>query len=244
MTCTCVRDNESCLAEHYSEKLGVPAKAEAKNIAIVFGSGVSERPYPEIDFEPDTAQSGSVEASHSDDAYVDGFAEAMKAKMAASRAKGRGGWEACSADDLSRMLREHIEKGDPRDVANFCMMLHHKGAAIAAEQSGPVGVVTDAEIQLLWDVACKDSPGKPGWSRHIRFARAILARAAAQGSEDKRDAVAEACATLYFDDSSKYKGALGNIVRMLRPDLYALMEEGKYQAAFDLSNAERTGRET
>jgi hypothetical protein len=33
------------LAEHYSKQLGVAAKAEAKNVAIVFGSGVSERPY-------------------------------------------------------------------------------------------------------------------------------------------------------------------------------------------------------
>lgn len=45
MTCNCIRDNESRLADHYSEQLGVPAKAEAKNVAFVFGSGVSERAY-------------------------------------------------------------------------------------------------------------------------------------------------------------------------------------------------------
>jgi hypothetical protein len=65
--------------------------------------------------------------------------------MAEARAKGRGGWEdpaQCRADDLSRMLREHVEKGDPRDVANFCMMLHQRGEAIAASNSvrqEPVG---------------------------------------------------------------------------------------------------------
>ncbi|HEM8535008.1 TPA: hypothetical protein U2Q23_001092 [Burkholderia multivorans] len=45
----------------------------------------------------------------------------MKHKLALARAKGRGGWETCSPADLSRMLREHVEKGDPRDVANFCV---------------------------------------------------------------------------------------------------------------------------
>lgn len=45
MTCNCVRDNEVRLTEYYTEQLGVPAKAEAKNVAFVFGSGLSERPY-------------------------------------------------------------------------------------------------------------------------------------------------------------------------------------------------------
>lgn len=68
-----------------------------------------------------------------DDVAVDAFATAMKEKLAAARAKGRGGWEdptQCTAEDLSRMLREHVEKGDPRDVANFCMMLHQRGEVI------------------------------------------------------------------------------------------------------------------
>lgn len=73
---------------------------------------------------------------HPDDLAVEAFAAAMKAKMAESRAKGRGGWEdrtQCSPDDLSRMLRDHLEKGDPRDVANFCMMLHQRGEAIVPQ---------------------------------------------------------------------------------------------------------------
>lgn len=44
-TCNCVRDNEARLAEHYSNHLGIEAKAEAKNVAIVFGKGLSERAY-------------------------------------------------------------------------------------------------------------------------------------------------------------------------------------------------------
>ncbi|WP_414614822.1 hypothetical protein [Stenotrophomonas geniculata] len=84
---------------------------------------------------------------HPDDLAVDAFAAAMKAKMAEARAKGRGGWEdpaQCTAEDLSRMLRDHVEKGDPRDVANFCMMLHQRGEAIVARQpvGEPVGYAT------------------------------------------------------------------------------------------------------
>ncbi|HGL6311159.1 TPA: hypothetical protein ACKFZV_001351 [Burkholderia multivorans] len=69
---------------------------------------------------PQPAQADAREP-HSDDVAVDSFATAMKHKLALARAKGRGGWETCSPADLSRMLREHVEKGDPRDVANFCV---------------------------------------------------------------------------------------------------------------------------
>lgn len=70
---------------------------------------------------------------HQDDAAVHRFAFAMKEKLAMKRAEGRGGWqdkELCSGDYLSQLLREHIEKGDPVDVANFCMMLHSRGERI------------------------------------------------------------------------------------------------------------------
>jgi hypothetical protein len=64
---------------------------------------------------------------HSDDAALDRFTLAMRAKLAAARAKGRSGWESCPPEVLNRMLRDHIKKGDPRDVANFCMFLWHRG---------------------------------------------------------------------------------------------------------------------
>lgn len=86
---------------------------------------------------------------HSDDVAVDSFAAVMKHKLALARDKGRDGWETCSPADLSRMLREHVEKGDPRDVANFCMMLWHHGSPIvsapadAAEAREPIAWVTD-----------------------------------------------------------------------------------------------------
>lgn len=71
--------------------------------------------------------------NHPDALAVDRFAAAMKAKLAAKRADGRGGWddkEDCSQLFLSQLLREHVEKGDPIDVANFCMMLHQRGERI------------------------------------------------------------------------------------------------------------------
>ena len=67
--------------------------------------------------EPETA----VE----DDLAVNLFAYAMMRKLAASRAKGRGGWQRCTTADLWMMLREHVEKGDPVDVANLAMMIWH-----------------------------------------------------------------------------------------------------------------------
>ncbi|ABX15542.1 hypothetical protein [Burkholderia multivorans] len=91
---------------------------------------------------------------HSDDVAVDSFATAMKHKLALARAKGRGGWETCSPADLSRMLREHVEKGDPRDVANFCMMLWHHGSPIAsAPADSEAARLTDEQRRVLVEVA-------------------------------------------------------------------------------------------
>lgn len=70
--------------------------------------------------------------AHTDDDAVDHFAAAMKAKLAQARAKGRHGWQECDPSDLSQMLRAHVEKGDPRDVANFCMFLWSLGQPISA----------------------------------------------------------------------------------------------------------------
>ncbi len=73
--------------------------------------------------------------AHPDDLAVDAFAAAMKAKLADARAKGRGGWngdEPGMHQRLSDLLRAHVEKGDPRDVSNFCMFLHQRGEGISA----------------------------------------------------------------------------------------------------------------
>lgn len=70
---------------------------------------------------------------HPDDLAVDRFAPAMKTKLAASRAKGRGGWDdkaSCSGEHLAQLLIEHLTKGNAgtfEDIANFAMMLHQRG---------------------------------------------------------------------------------------------------------------------
>lgn len=75
----------------------------------------------------------AVPAQHSDDLAVDRFASAMKAKLAAARAKGRSGWddkENCSGKHLAQLLVEHLSKanaGTFEDIANFAMMLHQRG---------------------------------------------------------------------------------------------------------------------
>ncbi|WP_354684798.1 hypothetical protein [Cupriavidus necator] len=70
-------------------------------------------------------------AENPDDAAIDRFAIELKKKLAKARDKGRGGWQTCPPADLSRMLREHVEKGDPRDVANFCAFLWARGEPIS-----------------------------------------------------------------------------------------------------------------
>lgn len=65
-----------------------------------------------------------------DQSALDRFARKMGAKLARKNREGKTGWQMCSQARLSRMLREHVEKGDPVDVANFCMMLDALGLKI------------------------------------------------------------------------------------------------------------------
>jgi hypothetical protein len=87
-------------------------------------------------------------APHADDLAVDILATAMKEKLADARAKGRKGWQCMGGDDLSRMLREHVEKGDPRDVANFCAFLFCRGESIDA---APAPAEPKGEPQSKYD---------------------------------------------------------------------------------------------
>lgn len=52
---------------------------------------------------------------------TDAFAEAMRAKLYAN-ADCQAGWadESWSIEQIKAALIEHIDKGDPVDVANFC----------------------------------------------------------------------------------------------------------------------------
>lgn len=110
-------------------------------------------------------QPAEPDKQHPDDVAVDAFAAAMKAKLKRAREeKGRGGWQDMSVTELSVMLREHVEKGDPVDVANLAMMLHQNGQgitpaepvkvnAIFETQDGEVIGKTDAKVKR---VECQD----------------------------------------------------------------------------------------
>lgn len=94
---------------------------------------------------------------HPDDAAVGRFAAAMKAKLAKSRAKGRGGWDdpnVCSVEFLARLLVEHLGKGNAgtfEDVANFAMMLHQRGAdpkVLAEAAEAPIKKARGEALEL------------------------------------------------------------------------------------------------
>lgn len=100
----------------------------------------------------------AADKPHPDDEAVDRFAAAMKAKLKWEREeRGRHGWNdpsICPESYLARLLIEHLEKGNDgnfEDVANFCMMLHQRGAhprvlADALTAGKPEQVVTKREI--------------------------------------------------------------------------------------------------
>lgn len=73
--------------------------------------------------------------AHSDDEAVDAFAVTMKQKLARAREAGRAGWQTCSQRDLSSRLHEHVVKGEPVDVANFCMFLDALGLPIGTQEN-------------------------------------------------------------------------------------------------------------
>jgi hypothetical protein len=62
------------------------------------------------------------------EADVRRFAEAMILKLHIAHAKGRHGWRRMPSPLLWKMLREHVDKGNPVDVANLAMMIHSNEA--------------------------------------------------------------------------------------------------------------------
>ena len=77
--------------------------------------------FPHIEFEqPPTQEDIDNEA-------VDKLAQAMKNKLAKKREQGYHGWETCKHGDLVQLLINHVDKGDPIDVANFCAFLFARG---------------------------------------------------------------------------------------------------------------------
>ena len=77
--------------------------------------------YPHIEFEQLPTQADI------DNEAVDKLARAMKNKLAKKREQGYHGWATCKHGDLVQLLINHVDKGDPIDVANFCAFLFARG---------------------------------------------------------------------------------------------------------------------
>ena len=85
------------------------------------------------------------------------FAEEMAHKLYKAEQKGRGGWESNTWEGACRQaLFEHIEKGDPIDVANFLAFMWHHGwpiqldiHIISNDSDGLVAMSTAVAGQLL-----------------------------------------------------------------------------------------------
>lgn len=69
-------------------------------------------------------------AADIDNNAVDTLAQKMKDKLAQKRKQGYRGWESCSERELSNILKHHVHKGDPIDVANFCAFLSYRNLPI------------------------------------------------------------------------------------------------------------------
>lgn len=68
---------------------------------------------------------------HADHVLVSFASLAMKEKLQETRQKGRSGWwtQDCSTEYLKFLLKEHIEKGDMRDVMNIAAMIFFRESA-------------------------------------------------------------------------------------------------------------------
>lgn len=141
-------------------------------------------------------------AQHPDDAAVDRFAAAMKAKLAEKRADGRGGWEdkeQCGASFLSELLRGHVEKGDPLDVGNFAMMLHQRGERIEPSDGEAVAWLNE-DGSDAWTDQKKRMLAECNGTGGARIAETynvpLFRHAAPQASEAVRNAALEEAAVV------------------------------------------------
>lgn len=95
---------------------------------------------------------GEIEkwGNHTDSLAVLQFSAKMRDKMQKGREeKGRGGWELTDPVIISELLRGHVEKGDPVDVANFCMMLSATGNSIAPVPADRVDRLAQSLAQMI-----------------------------------------------------------------------------------------------
>ena len=131
-----------CCGEETRERVTME-QLLAENEALL--DALRERLRREAEAEARLTVAQQPAEQHPDDAAVDRFAAAMKAKLKKKRQEGRAGWQFMSSKQLSALLHEHVRKGDPVDVANLAMMLHQNGQVIEP----PAAVVTDEMVEIL-----------------------------------------------------------------------------------------------
>lgn len=157
-----------------------------------------------------------------DDEAVDKLAEAMKAKLREKSGQGRGGWQDCRSERLSAMLRDHVEKGDPVDVANFCAFLFAIGWQI--EKPRPVcprclgrGVVIQAAFGYPeeWEEPCSLCEGRETSPDHWSDCATNNAPAYEPGPCDCAPTPAMCRAAVeYVNGSDVYEKATTDILRV------------------------------
>lgn len=113
---------------------------------------------------------------HPDDEAVDKFASAMKQKLAQAREKGRSGWQQMTPDELSAMLYHHVEKGDPRDVANFCMFLWNLGQPITQCHKTPAVAVNEQLLEALRDFSNYVRTEQSSTDGHVQYSNTQINR--------------------------------------------------------------------
>lgn len=167
------------------------------------------------------AETGGGE--HPDDLAVDRFAIAMKAKLKWEREeRNRSGWQDMSAADLSRLLYEHLPKGDPIDVANLAMMLHQNGQQIEA----PATTTEERAVEALTEAMMLELFGRydpntnyhtwidPNWSvARSKIKHALAAALAGSGDGWRREAEKAMKAALEYlrgQDPNTVAGGHGN----------------------------------
>lgn len=134
-------------------RLEIEALRPPNNYTHGYTSGYMSGKWDAFDKVKGHLATGKGGDEHPDDIAVNKFAAAMKEKMAKKRAQGYGGWndnDECSVERLNYLLRTHVEKGDPIDVGNFCMMLFNRGERTEQQKTAePCGDDREAYITVL-----------------------------------------------------------------------------------------------
>jgi len=91
---------------------------------------------------------------------LDAMVSAMSEKLYSKYLEGYCGFEGASEDHINRLLHEHLPKGDPVDVANFCAFLLHNGQRVRTlpERVSVPREPSNDYYDAIWQDFCKWCP--------------------------------------------------------------------------------------